>query len=91
VKKNISKKNIPQNYIVLQGNDKLKSSEILVVVIDPHADGKLAVSKFDSFCKNNNCTVIGLTDVQNDDGNFLLSMANHKWLNRVRFGRDHGI
>lgn len=67
----ISNKNIPENYVVLQGSDKQKSAEILIVVIDPHADGKLAVSEFNSFCEKNNCTVIGLTDVENGQTDFL--------------------
>ncbi len=75
-KRDTARKTYPQNYIVKQGKDKKKSKNILIVAIDPHADGKLAVSKFDKVLQKYNCTVIGLTNVKNDQYNFITQINN---------------
>ncbi len=63
------------NYYFLQG-DSIKSKNTLVVVIDPHADGKKAALLFEDIAKNFNCSVIGLTDVQNNQNDFLNRINN---------------
>ena len=59
------------NYVVQYGLDTLQSKNILFVVIDPHGDGKLAVSQFSKVLEKYNITIVGLTDVENNQQDFL--------------------
>ncbi len=61
----------PTNYVVRYGKDTVESKKILFVVIDPHADGNLAVSKFQKVIENYNVIVAGLTDVENNQTDFM--------------------
>jgi hypothetical protein len=65
------------NYEFIQGEDLVESKKILIVVIDPHGDGELAVSKFQKVVKNFNCTVIGLNDVENGQQDFMYRIKNN--------------
>ncbi|MCF6183314.1 MAG: hypothetical protein L3J56_01590 [Bacteroidales bacterium] len=59
------------NYEFLQSKNTEKAKEILIVVIDPHGDGKLAVSKFNKITESFDCTIIGLNDVKNNQSGFI--------------------
>ncbi len=50
----------------LQSKNSKKAKENLIVVIDPHGDGKLAVSEFKDIVENFDCTIIGLNNVENN-------------------------
>jgi len=81
IKNNTSEKkkriNIVQgNYEVLQSENKQKAKETLIVVIDPHGDGKLAVSEFKKMTDNFNCTIIGLNDIENNIPDFEKKIEN---------------
>jgi len=60
-----------QNFFSVQGKDTSLVKNILIVVIDPHADGKKAALLFEDVANKYNCTVIGLTDVENNQTDFL--------------------
>ncbi|MBN2890838.1 MAG: hypothetical protein JXL97_03140 [Bacteroidales bacterium] len=72
----VVKQSLPVNYEFAQGNDNIESKKILIVVIDPHGDGKLAVAKFQKVIENFNCTVIGLNDVKNGQQDFMQRISN---------------
>lgn len=60
-----------QNFYAVQGKDTALTKNILIVVIDPHAEGKKAALLFEDIANQYNCTVIGLTDVQNGSQDFI--------------------
>ncbi len=62
----VIKNTLSENYEVLQSENKQKAKETLIVVIDPHGEGKLAVSEFKEITNNFDCTIIGLNDVENN-------------------------
>lgn len=68
-------KNLKVNYEFIQGENIEESKKILIVVIDPHGDGKLAVSKFQKIIENFDCTVIGLNDVENNQQDFIQTIG----------------
>ncbi len=76
--KSLKKKQIvlPEHYFCSQGTDTSASRQTLFVVIDAHADGKMAVDSFQLVTEKYNCTVIGLTDVHNDEENFIQKIDN---------------
>ena len=57
---------ISGNYEVLQSKNTEKAKQTLIVVIDPHGDGKLAVSEFKEITEKFDCTIIGLNDIENN-------------------------
>ncbi len=69
--------NISGNYETLQSENKQKARETLIVVIDPHGDGKLAVSEFKGIIENFDCTIIGLNDVENNVSDFKRKIGNN--------------
>ncbi len=50
---------------------RITGSEVLFVVIDPHGNGKLAVSKFQKVAKELNVNVIGLNNVANNSPGYI--------------------
>ncbi len=64
------------NFEVLQSKNTEKAKETLIVVIDPHGDGKLAVSKFKEISENFDCTIIGLNDVENNQPDYMQNIEN---------------
>ncbi|RLD51144.1 MAG: hypothetical protein DRI94_06815, partial [Bacteroidetes bacterium] len=74
------------NYEVLQSKNRQKAKETLIVVIDPHGDGKLAVSEFKKMTENFDCTIIGLNDVENNIPDFEEKIKND--INSVKSNLD---
>ena len=68
--------NVSGNYETIQSKNKQKALETLIVVIDPHGDGKLAVSEFQGMTENFDCTIIGLNDVKNNIPDFEEKIKN---------------
>ncbi len=64
------------NFEVLQSKNKEKAKETLIVVIDPHGDGKFALSKFEKIADNYDCTLIGLNDVENNQPDYMQNIEN---------------
>lgn len=58
------------SFAFTQSADSIENKKVLFVVIDPHGDGQLGISKFSDVIKKYNCTVIGLNDVRNNEPNF---------------------
>ncbi len=64
------------DYEVLQSNNLQKAKETLIVVIDPHGDGKFALSHFKKTADNFDCTIIGLNDVENNQKDYMHKIEN---------------
>lgn len=75
-KKKEEVKSVSVNYEILQSNNTQKSKETLIVVIDPHGDGKFALSKFNKITENFDCTIVGLNDVENNIPDFEEKIKN---------------
>jgi len=71
------KQKLPVCFDYKYGKDTVLSKEILIVVIDPQGNGKLAVEKLNDVIINYNCTVIGLNDVKNNTVNFEQIILNN--------------
>lgn len=61
----------PINYSYIQSEDTAKNKNVLVVVIDPHGSGATALSHFNEFVNNHDCTIIGLNNVMNNQADFV--------------------
>ena len=64
------------SYEVLQSENIEEANKILIVAIDPHGNGKLAVSKFQKVVESYSCTVIGLNNVENGQQDFMSRIKN---------------
>ena len=64
------------DYEILQSDNLQKAKEILIVVIDPHGDGKFALSHFKKVSDNFDCTIIGLNDVENNQKDYMQKIEN---------------
>ncbi len=65
------------NYSYIQSNDSVESKKILIVVIDPHSDGKGALTYFSEIVGNYNCTIIGLNNVENNQPDFMQRISDN--------------
>jgi hypothetical protein len=78
------KQKLPINFEFKYGKDTILSKEILIVVIDPQGNGKLAVEKMSKVIEKYNCTVIGLNDLKNNTINF-----EQRILNNIRSAKNN--
>ena len=72
------------NFEVLQSKNTEKAKETLIVVIDPHGDGKFALSKFEKIADNYDCTLIGLNDVENNQPDYMQNIENDIYSAKIK-------
>lgn len=76
VKKTVSA-NLPEQDTALFYSIITPGSPVLFVVIDPHGNGRLAVSKFRKVAKELNVSVIGMNNVANNTPEFIKLIDNN--------------
>jgi len=59
------------DFEILQSPIPEKAGKTLIVVTDPHGNGKLALSKFEKLAETFDCTIIGLNNVKNNTPDFI--------------------
>jgi len=76
------------NYSYIQSDDSVECKKILIVVIDPHANGAMALSYFKDIVTYYNCTIIGLNNVENNQQDYMDRILQNINSSKINLGLE---